>query len=154
MASETNRGESLNPVSEHLPVENMVYANQQHYYDAISASSAAGQSGPFIDFMLGEIQKTLETHKGEPLQEVPNKVHDKVHDKVPNKLLEAFRDMPEAAWNIYEILNDDGSLTCLELAAQIGVSERMVRKYISLLKANGLIVRIGSNKTGYWKTKR
>lgn len=70
------------------------------------------------------------------------------------KLLEAFRDMPEAAWNIYEILNDDGSLTCLELAAQIGVSERMARKYISLLKANGLIVRIGSNKTGYWKTKR
>ena len=40
---------------EHLPVENMVYANQQESYDAIAASTSQGQSGPFIDFMLGEI---------------------------------------------------------------------------------------------------
>ena len=53
----------LNPIFEHLPVENMVYANQQQYYDAISVSTNMGQSGPFIDFMLGEIQKTLEAHK-------------------------------------------------------------------------------------------
>ena len=51
----------LHPLFEHLPVENMVYSNQQQYYDAITASSNAGQSGPFIDFMLGEIYKTLKT---------------------------------------------------------------------------------------------
>ena len=45
----------LHPLFEHLPVENMVYANQQAYYDAITASTHAGQSGPFIDFMLNEI---------------------------------------------------------------------------------------------------
>ena len=49
----------LHPLFEHLPVENMVYNNQQQYYDAITASSNAGQSGPFIDFMLNEIFKTL-----------------------------------------------------------------------------------------------
>ena len=37
-------------------MENMVYANQQQYYDAITANSNAADSGPFIDFMLGEIQ--------------------------------------------------------------------------------------------------
>ena len=37
-------------------VENMVYANQQQYYDAITANSNVADSGPFIDFMLGEIQ--------------------------------------------------------------------------------------------------
>ena len=57
----------LHPLFEHLPVENMVYANQQAYYDAITASTKAGQSGPFIDFMLGEILKTLSNHQGEPL---------------------------------------------------------------------------------------
>ena len=41
----------LHPLFEHLPVENMVYSNQQQYYDAITASSKAGQSGPFIDFI-------------------------------------------------------------------------------------------------------
>ena len=45
----------LHPLFEHLPVENMVYANQQAYYNAITASTNAGQSGPFIDFMLNEI---------------------------------------------------------------------------------------------------
>ena len=45
----------LHPLFEHLPVENMVYSNQQSYYDAITASTNAGQSGPFIDFMLREI---------------------------------------------------------------------------------------------------
>ena len=45
----------------------MVYANQQAYYDAITASTNAGQSGPFIDFMLNEIYKTLKAHQGEEL---------------------------------------------------------------------------------------
>ena len=54
----------LHPLFEHLPVENMVYSNQQQYYDAISASTNAGQSGPFIDFMLNEIYKTLKSHQG------------------------------------------------------------------------------------------
>ncbi|MDO4165592.1 MAG: Fic family protein, partial [Bacteroides sp.] len=57
----------LHPLFEHLPVENMVYSNQQAYYEAISASTRAGQSGPFIDFMLEEIWKTLEAHRGEEL---------------------------------------------------------------------------------------
>ena len=49
----------LHPLFQHLPVENMVYANQQAYYDAISESSRRGDSGPFIDFMLQEILNTL-----------------------------------------------------------------------------------------------
>lgn len=62
----------LHPLFEHLPVENMVYANQQQYYDAITASTNAVQSGPFIDFMPNEIFKTLKAHQGEPL---PASVH-------------------------------------------------------------------------------
>ena len=53
----------LNPIFEHLPVENMVYANQQKYYEAINESNKLGQSGPFVDFMLGEILKTLDAHR-------------------------------------------------------------------------------------------
>lgn len=49
----------LHPLFEHLPVENMVYANQQCYYDAIAESTRRGESGPFIDFMLSEILKAL-----------------------------------------------------------------------------------------------
>ena len=34
----------LHPLFEHLPVENMVFSNQQAYYDAITASTQAADS--------------------------------------------------------------------------------------------------------------
>lgn len=86
----------LHPVFEHVPVENMVHDNQLAYYDAITASTNGAVSGPFIDFMLGEILKTLELHKGEPTQNIPNKVPN----KVPNKLLDAFPNLPEGVWEL------------------------------------------------------
>jgi Fic family protein len=49
----------LHPLFEHLPVENMVYANQRKYYDAIAKSTKAGESTPFVEFMLQNILATL-----------------------------------------------------------------------------------------------
>ena len=140
----------LHPVFEHLPVENMVYANQQQYYDAITASSNAADSGPFIDFMLGEIQKALEAHKREPIKKVPNKIPN----KVPNKLLQAFPEMQSMAWSVYLQIAANGHLTTIQMAEALGISDRMVRKHINTLKAKGLITRIGSNKTGHWEANK
>lgn len=136
----------LHPVFEHLPVENMVYANQHQYYDAITASSNAADSGPFIDFMLGEIHKTLEAHKREPIKKVPN--------KVPNKLLQAFPEMQSMAWSVYLQIAANGHLTTIQMAEALGISDRMVRKHINTLKAKGLITRVGSNKTGHWEANK
>lgn len=55
--------EKLHPIFEHLPVENMVFANQQAYYNAINLSTDAVNSGIFIDFMLQEIYNTLKNGK-------------------------------------------------------------------------------------------
>ena len=74
----------------------MVYANQQQYYYAITANSNAADSGPFIDFMLGEIQKVLEAHKRELIKKVP--------DKIPDKLLQAFPEMQNMAWSGYILI--------------------------------------------------
>ena len=136
----------LHPVFEHLPVENMVHANQQQYYDAITASSNAANSGPFIDFMLGEILKTLKAHKGEPIQAIPNKVPN----KVPNKLLKAFPEISAMTWSVYNLLRADNHLTTTQISGTLGVSDRMVRKHLTTLKGKGLITRVGSNKTGHW----
>jgi Fic family protein len=142
----------LHPLFEHLPVENMVYANQQHYYDAITASSNAGQSGPFIDFMLNEIYKTLKEHQGEAL---PDKLHDKVPNKLPNKVPNKLRlqypDLSDAVWDIYQELMEDGHASAATVGSHLGISDRMVRKHISVLRDAGIIERVGGNKTGYWK---
>lgn len=119
----------LNPLFEHLPVENMVYANQQDYNDAIAKSTKEGQSGPFIDFMLNEILKALK-----------NNIQDKVPNIVPNK--------SEAA--IMKLLSENPRLTRSELAEKTGLTENGVKKIIANLKSQGWIDRQGSNKSGCW----
>ncbi len=126
----------LNPLFEHLPVENMVYANQQEYYNAIAASTAEGQSGPFIDFMLNEILRTLQKNIRE---EVPNKVLN----KVPNK----------SELSVLRLLADNPRLTRVELAEKVGMTENGIKKIVANMKAAGWIERMGSNKTGYWVVK-
>ena len=104
----------------------------------------AGQSGPFIDFMLNEIYKTLKAHQGAPLQkQVPN--------KVPNKLKKEFPDISDATWDVYRILKSNHSASSEEISASLGISSRMVRKHIASLREAGIIVRVGSNKTGHWE---
>lgn len=48
-----------NPAFAWLPVESMIHANQQAYYDAINASNASGSSTIFIEFMLSIIKASL-----------------------------------------------------------------------------------------------
>lgn len=119
----------LNPIFEHLPVENMVYANQEAYYDDIAASSKKGQSGPFIDFMLNEILKALQKNIKE---EVPN--------KVPNK----------SELDILRLLTENPAYTRAVLAEKTGLTDNGVKKIIANMKEAGWIKRHGSNKSGYW----
>ena len=48
-----------NPVFAWLPVESMIHARQQEYYDAINASNNTGESTAFIEFMLSTIKASL-----------------------------------------------------------------------------------------------
>jgi len=48
-----------NPVFAWLPVESMIHARQQEYYDAINASNNTGESTVFIEFMLSTIKASL-----------------------------------------------------------------------------------------------
>ena len=138
----------LHPLFEHLPVENMVYANQQQYYDAITASSNAGQSGPFIDFMLNEIYKTLKEHQGNPL---PN-----IEDEFDAKFGKEFGVKFGVKFGVNErkvllLLASNPSLSAENIAEQIGLSKRGVEKQLKKFRDLGIIVREGSDKTGYWK---
>lgn len=53
----------LHPVFEYLPVENMVFKNQQLYYKAINDSTSATDCGIFVEFMLGEILSALKNRQ-------------------------------------------------------------------------------------------
>ena len=143
----------FHPLFQYLPVENMVFANQQAYYEAIAASTQAGQSGPFIDFMLHDILMTLKSHQGEPIVKKGEEVPNKVPNKIPNKWKEQYPEIPIQAWNVLDMIRTNPTISANEAGRLLNLSPRMIRKYISVLKAAGLLERVGSNKSGYWKIK-
>ena len=79
--------------------------------------------------------------------EIPNKVQDKVQDKVQNK----FPEVSQSTWDVLAIIQQNSKATVTDICAKKGLKERQVYKHISVLKSLGIIVRVGSNKTGYWK---
>ncbi len=144
----------LHPLFEHLPVENMVYANQQKYYEAIAASSQIGQSGPFIEFMLGEILKALNEHQSDtPLSTEDNL--SQTNNEFGIKFGEAFGIKFGIKFGINDkklllLLHSNPSLTGLEIAKRIGISQRGVEKQMKRLKELGVISRQGGKKNGLW----
>lgn len=131
----------LHPLFQHLPVENMVYANQQAYYDAIAESSRRGNSGPFIDFMLGEILRTLKSHQGKAL-DVGDNVGINVGENVgenERKILSVIAHTPQAS--------------AREMAEVLGITSRQCERILASLKEKGLIARVGAAKGGHWKIR-
>ena len=100
--------------------------------------------------MLNEIFQTLKAHQGEPL---PDKVPSGVPNKVPNKLRSKHPEFSDAVWEVYALVKRKPTITSNELGFALGISDRMVRKHISTLRDAGLLVRVGSNKTGYWEVR-
>lgn len=123
---------SLHPLFEHLPVENIVYANQQAYYDSINQSSARGDSGVFIEFMLQEILTALKHRQGDSLTDVGVNV--------------GVNEM-----KALDLIRQNAYLTAKEIAQEIGLSDRQGERIVAALKKKGYIRRQGAAKTGYWE---
>ena len=129
-----------------IPVETIVKEHQQEYYDVIARCDAVGNSTAFIEFMLHCLLDAMNQIEGEP-EEVPNKIPN----KVPNKLKHDFPNITDVTWNVLIALKANQASTSEDIGLTLGITGRMVRKHIAILREAGLIVRVGSNKTGYWK---
>ncbi len=51
---------------------------------------------------------------------------------------------------VLQLLANNPRLTRGVIALQLGLSDSGVKKILANLKASGIIVRQGSNKSGYW----
>ena len=124
----------LNPIFEHLPVENMVYSNQQSYYHAINRSSNLGDSGPFIDFMLEEILNALVDHQGKSNADIADE-----------------KGLNYQQQRVLGYLRADRHTTAAKIAADLDMSARQIERMLADMKAKGIIRRIGANRNGYWE---
>ena len=121
------------------PVENIVWAHQQEYYQAIRTSTASGECGSFIDFMLDKILRTLKA-KGRAYEvtdeKSSQKSSQKSDQKSDQKILSIMKSMPD--------------ITMAEIANATGLSIAGVKKNIRKLKDANLIRRVGPDKGGHW----
>ena len=124
----------LNPIFEHLPIENMVYSNQQAYYHAINRSSDLGDSGPFIDFMLEEILNALVDHQGKSNADIADE-----------------KGLNYQQQRVLGYLRADRHTTAAKIAADLDMSARQIERMLADMKAKGIIRRIGANRNGYWE---
>ena len=124
----------LNPIFELLPVENMVYSNQQAYYHAINRSSDLGDSGPFIDFMLEVILDTLVGHQGKSNADIADE-----------------KGLNFQQQRVLGYLRADRHTTAAKIAADLNMSARQIERMLADMKAKGIIRRIGANRNGYWE---
>ena len=125
----------LHPAFEHLPVENMVYVNQQAYYEAISASSARADSAPFVEFMLREILNALQQHRNP---------HEDVGINVGINLTPAQQ-------HLVELIRRQPRLSVREMAERLELSQRQAERVVASLREKNVIRRVGANKSGYWE---
>ena len=126
-----------------VPVENIVWAHQSEYYEAIRMSGAVGECGPFIDFILDKILRTLKA-KGEAY-EIGRKGVVKSRDKSRVKSRDKSRD------KILRLLKSQPQLTQADLADAMGLSIKAVEKAISQLKDANRLRRKGGKKFGEWE---
>lgn len=121
-----------NPAFAWLPVESMIYARQQEYYEAINAANDAGESTIFVEFMLSAIKASL-------MDAI--KTSDGMSDGTVDKEAHRWRNIQEFLKNHDYIMNADVRVLC-------GVSAATANRILSGLTADGKLVKC--HEGGHW----
>lgn len=52
---------------------------------------------------------------------------------------------------ILNLINENSKVTINEITSKVNLSRRTVQTIINSLKSKGILVRVGSDKTGHWE---
>ena len=128
----------MSPVFEHLPIENMVYANQSTYYDAIAASTRLNDCSPMIEFLLQEIYNALVSHQ----------VTDKISDDVG---VNVGVNVGVKEQRVLDLLAVNPALTATKIGEFLQISTRQAERLLAALKKKNRIRRVGADRNGQWE---
>ena len=129
-----------------IPIETMVYQNQQGYYTALQLSSQQHNANPFIEFMLGIIKFTLEN-----IIESRNIKRKKKKSSFEDLGIKLGIKLGINQQLILKDIEKNPFITAAEIAHKINISKTAVENNIAKLKELGVLQRVGARKNGYWK---
>ncbi len=126
-----------------LPVETLVYENQQSYYKVLQEADHKGDSAIFVEFMLSMICDALkEIHTTQSRSNVAINV-------VTNVAINVVTNEEK----VLSLLRQDNTLSANMLANSLGITHRQAQRILTKLKTEGKIIRRGANKNGYWEIR-
>jgi Fic family protein len=119
-----------------LPVETVVYENQQGYYDALATSQKAGNSESFIEFMLNAILQALEELPARKITDIFTDINTDKLTKVELEFLE----------QIAGYIDKNGEITNYRAQLLTNKSDVSVKKYFAKFVEIGILKVEGKNK--------
>ena len=94
-----------------------------------------------FDLHIRNLQQEIEQFRKSMEQDV-------IGDKQKN-----VTDVTDRQHAIINLVKDHADMTTTQMAERLGVTKRTILRDIEALKEKGLIIRVGSEKTGYWELK-
>ena len=111
------------------------------YINALIATREADDMSVFLDFMTGEMIKTLSSDIDAFLRSMGDG---------GEKTQPIWEKRPKSREKILQLLKVHPNYSARKLAEVIGITPKAVEKHLAKLKAEGLIKREGPDKGGYW----
>lgn len=107
------------------------------YQPPFQVSVNKTDSGIFIDFMLGEILKTLKERKGEPL-----KTNEGINEGVN-----------EGVFLVFEFIKNNPLCRVPAISKYTGIPSKSIERYIKQLREQNKIEFVGAPKNGGYREK-
>jgi Fic family protein len=130
-----------NPLFAWLPIETIIYKNQQAYYEALGKADSENNSNYFIEFMLDIILQALIAHKNS----------DKTSDKVSDKLSKTEN---EVYLIIKKYLQENKFINTQVASLLIQKSLPTTRRYLVKFTKENLLTAHGENKARKYSLKQ
>jgi len=140
-----------NPVFAWLPVESIVAHNQQEYYRALRRSTHHNDSGIFAQFMLSVIKQATAEFKEKYSK---GEVEDTTSNVGVNVSVNVGVKLSKVQEGILQQISLDNSVTQVEMAKKLRVTEMTIYRNIEKLKQLEVLERKGADKTGIWVIRK
>lgn len=85
-----------------------------------------------------------------------NSKNDTTNDTITTEndtINDTINELSDKERQIFDSIKQENNITAHKIATQLNKSIITVKRAINTLKIKGLIVRVGSNKTGFWSVK-
>lgn len=103
-------------------------------------------------FMATLLRKGKTTSKNDTINTENDTINDTTNTK-NDTINDTINELSDKERQIFDSIKQENDITAQKIASQLNISIITVKRAINTLKTKGLIVRVGSNKTGFWSVK-